>query len=257
LTHTSTLSYLMNAAIFTTKPLAGNCTYIFTLARPNTGKSTRPTLKVKSYEEIVDTIGVDNLLERDRKEVTLAEGAFDDGNDLATAPIQQPSKAGKQRKRAQALRDDSTKSDTPKRCRDAIEAGIAKMQAKDYQGALDLFQLSLELPGAGVMRMASSPKEYSCPSEGEENAALFNMACAWSQLGENASAMTCVEALLDNDFDDFNALRYDPDLSSLQGPQLEKLINESTTTTNPIFGIFGGGKKKESGANNNKPWLQW
>lgn len=247
----------MNATIFSTKPFAGNCTYIFKFIK--TGKSTRPTfLKVKSYEEIVDTIGVDNLLERDRKEITLAEGAFDDGNDLATTPTQQQaSKAGKQRKRAQALKDDNTKSDTPRRCRDAIEAGIAKMQAKDYQGALDLFQLSLELPGAGVMRMASSPKEYSCPSEGEENAALFNMACAWSQIGENASAMTCVEALLDNNFDDFNALRIDPDLSSLQGLQLEELINQSTTSTNPILGIFGGGQKKESGSNNDKPWLQW
>ena len=33
-------------------------------------------------------------------------------------------------------------------------------------------QLSLELPGSGVMRLAGSPKEYSCASEGEENAAL-------------------------------------------------------------------------------------
>lgn len=33
-------------------------------------------------------------------------------------------------------------------------------------------QLSLELPGSGVMRLAASPKEYSCASEGEENAAL-------------------------------------------------------------------------------------
>lgn len=45
-------------------------------------------------------------------------------------------------------------------------------------------QLSLELPGAGVMRLAGSPKEYSCASEGEENAALYNMACCWAALGQ-------------------------------------------------------------------------
>ena len=33
-------------------------------------------------------------------------------------------------------------------------------------------QLSLELPGRGFMRLAGSPKEYACASEGEENAAL-------------------------------------------------------------------------------------
>ena len=35
--------------------------------------------------------------------------------------------------------------------------------------------LRLQLPGSGVMRMSGSVREYSCASEGEENAALYNM----------------------------------------------------------------------------------
>jgi hypothetical protein len=38
----------------------------------------------------------------------------------------------------------------------------------------------------------------SCPSDAEENAALFNMSCAYVQLGQSSSALTCLEAVLDN-----------------------------------------------------------
>ena len=38
----------------------------------------------------------------------------------------------------------------------------------------------------------------SCPSDAEEIAALYNMACAYSQLGERAAAITCLEAVLEN-----------------------------------------------------------
>lgn len=35
-----------------------------------------------------------------------------------------------------------------------------------------------------MMRLSGSVREYSCPSEGEENAALYNMACCWAALGQ-------------------------------------------------------------------------
>ncbi len=38
------------------------------------------------------------------------------------------------------------------------------------------------------------------------------------------SALTVLEALLDNDFDDFNGIRTDPDLASLRGPELDSLL---------------------------------
>ena len=36
----------------------------------------------------------------------------------------------------------------------------------------------------------------SCPSDAEENAALYNMACAYAQMGRKAGALTCIEAIL-------------------------------------------------------------
>lgn len=55
----------------------------------------------------------------------------------------------------------------PKKCREAIDAGLAAFEQGEYQAALDLFQLSLELPGAGTMRMSGTVHEIACPSEGQ------------------------------------------------------------------------------------------
>lgn len=86
-----------------------------------------------------------------------------------------------------------------------------------------MFQLALELPGSGMMRMAGSPKEYACPSNGEENAAMYNLACCYAQLGKLEAALTCLEGLND-DFENWDAMKSDPDLAPLRGPQLEKLV---------------------------------
>jgi hypothetical protein len=50
--------------------------------------------------------------------------------------------------------------------------------------AIAMFNLALELPGNGAYRMPGSPREYSCPSDAEETAALYNMACCYSALGQ-------------------------------------------------------------------------
>jgi hypothetical protein len=118
------------------------------------------------------------------------------------------------------------------------------------------------------MRLSGSVREYACASEGEENAALYNMACCWAVLGQkqvqsgqphNAivhwglhpcralcclrpfasfckavveclpalqSALTVLEALLDNSFDDYAAIRTDPDLALLRGPELDQLLSK-------------------------------
>ena len=52
------------------------------------------------------------------------------------------------------------------------------------------------------------------------------MACCWAKLGQKQSALTVVEALLDNDFDDYAAIRSDPDLASIRGPELEALLSK-------------------------------
>jgi hypothetical protein len=53
---------------------------------------------------------------------------------------------------------------------------------------------------------------------------MFNMACCWVRLGKPAAALSCVEALVDNNFEDFNAIQTDPDLGSLRGAELDKIL---------------------------------
>lgn len=50
---------------------------------------------------------------------------------------------------------------------------------------------------AGAYRLPGSPREYSCPSDAEEHAALYNMACCYAQLGQKAAALTCLESILE------------------------------------------------------------
>lgn len=50
---------------------------------------------------------------------------------------------------------------------------------------------------AGAYRLSGSPREYACPSDAEEHAALYNMACCYAQLGQKAAALTCIESILE------------------------------------------------------------
>ncbi len=72
--------------------------------------------------------------------------------------------------------------------------------------------------GAGTVR------EVSCPSDGEEQAALYNMACSYAQLGQREAALTCLEAVLEAGFTDIGALRQDPDLEGLRGRPFDELL---------------------------------
>mmetsp|Transcript_36297 Transcript_36297/g.92760 ORF Transcript_36297/g.92760 Transcript_36297/m.92760 type:complete len:218 (+) Transcript_36297:185-838(+) len=145
--------------------------------------------------------------------------------------------------------------DEPKTCKDAISLGLELYADKQFKKAIAMWQKSLELPGSGAMRMSGTVREFSCPSEGEENAALYNMACAYSQLGETQSAVTCLQGALENGFDDFQQLRKDPDLANIQGGELEAAIRKFENPGDKINAIFGRKRGKNSGTN--KPWLIW
>lgn len=79
----------------------------------------------------------------------------------SSRPRQQGPKTRKQRQAdmaqaADAARSGASKSSTStqvtyKRCKDAIDAGLAAFQARDYMGAIDLFNMALELPGNGML----------------------------------------------------------------------------------------------------------
>eukprot|EP00879_Flechtneria_rotunda_P015356 GHRR01016053.1.p1 GENE.GHRR01016053.1~~GHRR01016053.1.p1 ORF type:complete len:179 (+),score=64.13 GHRR01016053.1:30-539(+) len=146
-----------------------------------------------------------------------------------------------------------------KRCKEAIDAGLEAFRGKDYQGAIQLFNLALELPGNSAYRLSGSPREYACPSDAEEHAVLYNMACCYAQLGQQEAALTCLESILESGFSDIQTLQSDPDLRPIRGQELQALINKYTG----IGGMFTkllSGKKEEvivSDDNKNKPWILW
>ena len=51
-------------------------------------------------------------------------------------------------------------------------------------------------PHKPLLSRATRPLFRSCPSDAEENAALYNMACVYAATGQTASAITCLDAVL-------------------------------------------------------------
>lgn len=70
-----------------------------------------------------------------------------------------------------------------------------------------------------------------CPSEGEEQAALYNMACAYAALSQRDSALACLEGAFEAGMSDFAAVRSDSDLATVRGPELDKLLSKCAHLT--------------------------
>ena len=70
-----------------------------------------------------------------------------------------------------------------------------------------------------------------CPSEGEELAALYNMACAYAALSQRDSALACLEGAFEAGMSDFAAVRSDSDLATVRGPELDKLLSKCAHLT--------------------------
>lgn len=201
-----------------------------------------------------DTPGVSTLLDRDFKVVELNEDAFAESTSAAASEVKTEEESETTAATTTRTPPSQTPSgDGPKRSKDAINAGLDLFTQANYTGAVEMFQLALELPGSGFMRMAGSPKEYACASEGEEQAALYNMACAYCKLNQASAALTCIEALLESGFEDFNALKTDADLAVArqQGSEFDKLIGKYDGVLAKFF------KKKKNEPAGEKPWIQW
>ena len=65
-----------------------------------------------------------------------------------------------------------------------------------------------------------------CASNGEEQAALYNMACAYAALRQQDSALACLEGAFEAGLTDYATVRSDPDLSAIPRPELEKLLGK-------------------------------
>lgn len=93
-------------------------------------------------------------------------------------------------------------------------------------------------------RHADSTREHACPSEGEERAALYNMACCYAQLEEMDSGLSVLQGLLENGFEDYDTLRTDEDLAPLRAsPDFEALVAKAEQRGTGLF----GGRKRQRG----------
>jgi tetratricopeptide (TPR) repeat protein len=184
--------------------------------------------------------------------VELNEDAFAESTSAATVEEKPEEESETTTATTRTPPSQTPSGDGPKRSKDAINAGLDLFTQANYTGAVEMFQLALELPGSGFMRMAGSPKEYACPSDGEEQAALYNMACAYCKLNQGSAALTCIEALLESGFEDFNALKTDADLAvARQGTDFNKLLGKYDGVLAKLF------KKKKNEPAGEKPWIQW
>jgi len=95
-------------------------------------------------------------------------------------------------------------------------------QEKDFNGALSIFEQSLTLPGTGLKRFKDKPAEASA---GERQAALYNIACCHSQLGDLDAALKAMAQCLQAGYEGFEELRSDPDLAALRSdPRFAELL---------------------------------
>lgn len=69
----------------------------------------------------------------------------------------------------------------PEDARGAIAIGIKLTESKQWETAQQYFERALELPGTGIKRFRDKPRLLS---DGEKIAAMYNIACCQSQLGE-------------------------------------------------------------------------
>lgn len=196
-----------------------------------------------------------NTHQRRRNDIPSLDVFADDPTpSTSQQPQPEPAKAAKRNKRrrpksaAAAAVAASKARDTqtgPRTSREAISAGLEAFANKEYQQAVNFFEQALELPGRGSTRLAGTVREYACASQGEEHAALYNMACAYVAMGQNTPALTCVEGLLDSGFADFKTLRSDPDLAALRGPAFDALVGKYD---NLLAKVLGNKDKKDEGA---------
>jgi hypothetical protein len=135
---------------------------------------------------------------------------------------------------------------------DVVRECKADKLCRQYQGVNFVSNHPIRcLNSLTVLQRADSPREYACPSEGEERAALYNMACCYAKLGEVDSGMAVLRGLLENGFEDLDTLRNDEDVEGLRSsPEFEQLLVEASSAQKP--GLFGQKKRKGSSS---KGWL--
>ena len=135
---------------------------------------------------------------------------------------------------------------TPLTCAQAIDAGEIALRSGDASFALRLFEAALDLPGSAAVRLSGSPREFSCASDAEAAAALYNMSCAYVALGDFKPALTCLEGAVEGGGKEIaEAARGDPDLEALRtttSSKFESALKKGIEAhSNPAAASGGGG----------------
>ena len=164
-------------------------------------------------------------------------------------------------KRTDAVKTGATRG---RRCADAIAEGLELCGKQEWAAAAEKFTESLDLPGNGRYRLEGSPREHACPSDGEETAALYNLACCYSRMGKMDAAMEMVKAVVDAGFEELDTLRRDDDLAPLRaamGSAFEAALaagggDDGSGGAVGVLGKMLGGRRKKTGSTNS-PWITW
>ena len=106
---------------------------------------------------------------------------------------------------------------SPQSASEAIERAALSLSESDPEAAESLLSGAFSLPGAGPTRVRGRPAELS---EGELQAAHYNLACARAALGKPNDALYSLEQAVEQGFDDPSQLESDSDLEPLK--QLER-----------------------------------
>eukprot|EP00246_Nothoceros_aenigmaticus_P015048 TRINITY_DN6056_c0_g1_i1.p1 TRINITY_DN6056_c0_g1~~TRINITY_DN6056_c0_g1_i1.p1 ORF type:complete len:278 (-),score=56.19 TRINITY_DN6056_c0_g1_i1:267-1040(-) len=117
---------------------------------------------------------------------------------------------------------------------DELTSGLNLYRAAKYEEALERFETILGLK----------------PDVKEEGVASYNVACCYSKLGQVDAGLQALEEALEAGFDDYKAVRTDPDLETLRAsPNFKELINKydepfiNENAVNALKNVFGFFKK--------------
>jgi len=132
------------------------------------------------------------------------------------------------------MADEST-APPPACFRDGEVLGLRYMQEGQYEEALECFKNAMKLPGSrrDIIRTKARPgpspvggavggfvtEEIWKLDEFEFQAAHYNMACAYAQLGDQDEAIGNLKLAFDYGFDNYATVRGDPDLQPISETQ--------------------------------------
>ncbi|CAL5224279.1 g6941 [Coccomyxa viridis] len=123
----------------------------------------------------------------------------------------------------------------PEDARGAIAVGLEQYNAGSYETALGIFEKAIDLPGTGIKQFRDKPPAIS---NGEKQAALYNIACCHSRMGNLQDGLLALKGCLEAGYEDYQQIREDPDLEGIRGDsRFQSLISKyAKSNGNGFFG---------------------